>query len=149
MILRNVFLALIVIFLLMQFIRTSKNNSSLNTPTDITRVYPVPPDVVRLLRAACYDCHSDSSKYPVYFNIQPVGWWMTYHINNGKRHLNFSRFGNYTHTMAMHKFKQISRVVTKHQMPIASYLWEHPEGRLTPMQIARIASWADSLQTKP
>ena len=57
--------------------------------------FPVPVNVMQILRRSCYDCHSDSTVYPWYAEIQPVGWWLNSHIEDGKRGINFNRFGSY------------------------------------------------------
>ena len=55
------------------------------------------PDSVKvILQNACYDCHSNNTRYPWYVNIQPVGWWMSGHIADARDGLNFSEFGGYT-----------------------------------------------------
>ena len=43
-----------------------------------------PAEVERLLRVACYDCHSGQPRYPWYANITPVNWWLTSHIHEGR-----------------------------------------------------------------
>ncbi|MHB1921226.1 MAG: heme-binding domain-containing protein [Chitinophagaceae bacterium] len=145
---RKILLALLVLLIIIQFFRPTRNYSATLSPNDITRHFPVPADVHQLLSSACFDCHSNNTKYPWYYHIQPIAWWMNNHINDGKHSLNFSEFGSYTRKRMLDKLKNISKLVKNHGMPISSYTWEHPEGRLTPAQISRIAGWADSLRAQ-
>jgi hypothetical protein len=37
-----------------------------------------------IFRSACYDCHSNETRYPWYSHIAPVSWWMKHHINEAR-----------------------------------------------------------------
>ncbi len=139
-------IAILVLLLLIQLIRPAKNQELVASPADLRYHYPPPGDVQHLLDLACYDCHSNNTRYPWYNNIEPVGWWMAYHVNEGKKHLNFSTFGSYPRARLSRMFKHISDQVRNHGMPIASYLWEHTDARLSPAQTRLIVTWADSLE---
>ena len=54
------FIALIAI----QFIRPAKNISEAAQPNNIATKYSIPADVQATLKASCYDCHSNNTKYP-------------------------------------------------------------------------------------
>ncbi|MEZ5409835.1 MAG: heme-binding domain-containing protein [Acidimicrobiales bacterium] len=41
---------------------------------------------------ACYDCHSNETKYPWYSNVAPMSWLTQNHIDEGRSKLNFSEF---------------------------------------------------------
>jgi hypothetical protein len=91
----KIFIALLLIFIVTQFIRPAKNKSGKIEATDITTKYIVPGDVQKILKASCYDCHSNNTVYPWYAELQPIGWWLSNHIDEGKRELNFSQFMSY------------------------------------------------------
>jgi hypothetical protein len=65
------------IFLIIQFIRPTYNNGELKGEKDIYHVATVPEEVETIFIKACYDCHSNHTRYPWYAQIQPVGWWYT------------------------------------------------------------------------
>jgi hypothetical protein len=93
--LKRLGLVLLAILVIIQFFHPAKNQSTEVLPTDIAKVYVAPaPDVDVILKKACNDCHSNNTVYPWYNNVQPVAWWLNNHIENGKRHLNFSDFGS-------------------------------------------------------
>jgi len=93
-ILKKTFIGLIIAFVIIQFFHPQKNLATTKSEKDITTMYPVPDSVLHILQKACFDCHSNNTRYPWYFNIQPVAWWMNDHITEAKGDLNFSEFGN-------------------------------------------------------
>ncbi|TAE61975.1 MAG: cytochrome C, partial [Bacteroidetes bacterium] len=103
--LRPALIALLGIFVVIQFIRPAPNNSG-DESKGIATKYPVPADVQTLLKTACNDCHSNSTVYPWYAGIQPVAWWLDDHIRDGKRHLNFSTFTSLPIAVQNHKFEE-------------------------------------------
>jgi len=143
---KKIFLGLVILLVAAQFVRPEKNLSAGTGPNDISVRHPVPARVQTLLQHACYDCHSNHTHYPWYAEVQPVRWWLDSHINDGKRHLNFSEFGRYPADRAGKKLDQIIDEVEDRSMPLPSYTWMHPEARLTPDDIKLISAWADGLR---
>jgi hypothetical protein len=143
---KKIFLGLIVLFIAAQFYRPARNLSASTGPNDISVKHPLPPAVKPLLEHACYDCHSNNTKYPWYANVQPVAWWLDWHINDGKRHLNFSEFGRYTPKRAAEKLDNVIDELEQHSMPLKSYTWMHPEARLTAAEIKTLTAWAEDLR---
>ena len=145
---RKILLGLAVILVAIQFVRPARNESAGPGPNDIAAKHPVPADVAALLRRACYDCHSNNTKYPWYAAVQPVGWWLASHVNDGKRHLDFSAFAAYTPKRAKTKAGEIVDEVEQKKMPLRSYTWAHPEARLTPAEIRLVVAWAEDLEAE-
>src|SRR5689334_17002284 len=50
------------------------------------------PDTRTLAVRACYDCHSNETRWPWYTNAAPVSWLAQYDVDKGRRELNFSEF---------------------------------------------------------
>jgi hypothetical protein len=143
---RKIFLGLIVVLIVIQFIRPTRNSSVVTGPHDITMHYAVPADIQAILKSSCNDCHSDNTEYPWYSNVQPVGWWIQHDVNEAKHHLNFSVFGTYPEKKAKHKFEDIEDAAVNGWMPLESYLWFHPEAKLTPEQSKALGAWAAALK---
>ncbi len=146
-IMKKILIALLVAFVVIQFIRPHRNISSLAS-SDITTIYNVPDTVQSLLQTACYDCHSNNTRYPWYTNIQPVGWWMQHHVDEGKREINFSEFASYSLKKQAHKMKEVQGTVKNGAMPLPSYLWIHSEAKLSDQQKALIIEWAKGVKEK-
>jgi hypothetical protein len=129
-----------------QFFRPGRNSGGeLITQDDISKSVTVPDDVHKLLISKCYDCHSTTTRYPWYFNIQPIGWWLANHVDEGKDELNFSTFKTYEQKRAMHKLEEIGEVTEDQSMPLSSYTILHPETKLTDNDKTMIHEWLKSL----
>lgn len=150
---RKILLALLAAFIIIQFIRPEKNLSD-DQSMNIATKYDVPADVKNILEVACNDCHSNKTVYPWYYNIQPVSWWMNNHIEDGKRHLNFSTFTGLSIARQNHKLEETVEMVEDDAMPLKSYtaLGMHAEAKLTTAQRERLIQWAkaqmDTLKAK-
>ena len=148
---KKILLTLLIVFVAMQFIQTAHNKSEQVLSTDFTKTYSVPDSIQLILKKACYDCHSNSSSYPWYSNIQPVAWLMARHISKGKENLNFSDLGSYSGRRQISKLKDIANQIKDDEMPIASYKLMHPDARLSQAEKKMIIDWinatADSLSS--
>jgi lysozyme family protein len=140
---RKIGLGLLAILIIIQFFRPQRNDSNDQT-NDVTKTYEVRPDLAGILEVACNDCHTNKTRYPWYANIQPVAWWMSDHIDEGKHHLNLSSFINAPIAVQNHRFKEIAEQVEKGEMPLPSYTWlgMHADARLSEDQKNMIIDWA-------
>ena len=143
---KKIILALAAIFVIIQFFRPERNTSDvLITENDISKTVAITTEVHDIFRKKCYDCHSNNTTYPWYVNIQPVGWWMDGHIDEGKEELNFSEFKTYDKKRADHKLEEIYEEIAEGHMPIASYTITHRDAKITPDELEKIAGWLRSL----
>ncbi|MEZ4829316.1 MAG: heme-binding domain-containing protein [Bacteroidia bacterium] len=142
---KKVLIGLAAVLVIIQFIRPAKNVSGEST-YDISTKYPVPEEVAHLLKVACNDCHSNTTVYPWYSNIQPVGWWLSQHVNDGKRHLNFSEFTSRRIAIQNHKFEETIEMIKEGEMPLESYtmLGLHAEANLNDAQKQLLIDWAQA-----
>src|SRR6266542_6843909 len=150
--LKKIFLALLIVFIAIQFVRPARNESGQVLPADITRTYNLPENVQTIFKNACYDCHNNNTHYPWYSNIQPIGWLLANDIRNGKAKLNFSEFGSYSHRKQKSKLREIEMAMHDGTMPLTAYKLMHKPARLTKDDRAIIMDWArktkDSLTAK-
>lgn len=146
---KRIAIGCVVVLVGIQFFRPAKNIASAGTsPNEITSLYATSPEVKAILAKACYDCHSDNTRYPWYAELQPVSWWLGNHIKDGKRHLNFSQFGTYPSKRAKKKLEEVVEETKKRGMPMTSYTLIHREAKLTDAEIAAIVAWADAAQAQ-
>ncbi|MCB0430753.1 MAG: heme-binding domain-containing protein [Flavobacteriales bacterium] len=131
---KRVFGVVIALLLLIQVFRIDKSNPNAAPEKDFIAMTNPPPGVASLLKTACYDCHSDLTTYPWYTNIAPVSWWIKRHINEGRKHLNFSLWGDYNAKKASHKMEECYELVSEGEMPLSSYVWVHAEAALNTEQ---------------
>jgi hypothetical protein len=145
---RFIGLVFVLVLTVIQFLHPEQNLGTTVGPDDITTRFASPPDVQTVLAHACYDCHSNRTRYPWYANVPPVGWWLAHHINEAKGELNFSEFGAYRTKRAARKLVAIIHQVEQGDMPQRSYTWMHPAARLTAAQRKLITSSAQTLHDK-
>ena len=145
---KKILITILIILAVIQFIRPARNISSAISANDITKHYTVPLDVQQILKVSCNDCHSNNTVYPWYTNIQPVGWWMQKHVNDGKKELNFSEFASYTPKRQHHKLEEVIEQVKDDHMPLNSYLWIHDDAKLNEEQKKKLMDWAETLRTE-
>ena len=127
--------------MVIQLFRPSKNMSATPSPNDISTKYKVPEEVRNILKASCYDCHSNNTVYPWYAEVQPVAWWLNDHITEGKKELNFSEFTTYSIRRQYSKLAEINDQVKKDEMPLKSYLIIHRYAKLNDQQKSTMAGW--------
>ena len=100
-------------------------------------------EVKQILKTACYDCHSANTEYPWYNNIAPVSYWLADHVEDGKRHLNFSDWANYDSKKKDHKLEEVIEEVKEGKMPLNEYTWTHADANLSEDQISALLAWAN------
>ena len=97
-----------------------------------------PPETASLFHRACYDCHSDQTKWPWYSNVAPVSWLVRRDVNGGRRHLNFSRWNE-----PQRHAKDVANEVKQGDMPPWFYLPMHPNARLSEAEKLMLISGAE------
>ncbi|HLH78547.1 MAG TPA: heme-binding domain-containing protein [Candidatus Binataceae bacterium] len=115
--------------------------SGVPTPTSVLQTSA---PVQAILERACYDCHSDRTRWPWYSAVAPLSWLIERDVRLGRQQLNFSRWGGYSSATRRHKLEWIGRVVHSGRMPPRSYVFMHPEAALNPPQRAQIERWVNS-----
>ncbi len=89
------------------------------------------PRTQELARRACFDCHSNETKWPWYSSIAPISWRIQTHVREGREKLDFTAFDPANEDVA-DAAGEASETITKGEMPPSDYLLAHPEARLTP-----------------
>lgn len=160
---KKISLGILTLLIAIQFVPYEKNLSN-EQQFDLTKSYSLPDNVQTILKSACNDCHTNQSNYPLYASIEPVGYWINHHIEDGKKDLNFSTFTKLPLRVQHHKFEEIVEMIEKKEMPLKSYTYFglHPEANLTEIERSTLVNWvkdqlailaathpADSLKMKP
>jgi len=102
------------------------------------------PDTRTMVVAACYDCHSNETKYPWYSWVAPSSWLVQHDVDGGRRHLNFSEWNR-----EQRHAKDAAEQVRTGEMPQTSYTWMHRESRLTPSDREKLAAAFEQMFGKP
>lgn len=101
-----------------------------------------PPAVAEVLRASCYDCHSNETRWPWYSRVAPASWLVAHDVDEARDHLNFSLWGTYEAKRQQHLASEIWEEVEDGEMPLAKYLLAHPGARLSKDDRALLAAWS-------
>lgn len=142
---KKIVYALLVLLIVIQFFRPTRNIATTPQVKSIDKAYTIPQNINGILQKACYDCHSNTTVYPWYTNIQPIAWWMDDHIKEGKSKLNFSEFLSYSLKKQDHKLEEVTEELES-EMPLKSYKLAHSEARLTAEEKKEITDWANNLR---
>jgi exonuclease VII small subunit len=124
-------IVLLVAFVGIQFIPTTRNQSEVVPKTDFILVNDVPNDIKNKLQVSCYDCHSNNTIYPWYNKVQPVAWFLEDHIKEGKAELNFNEWDDYSNRRKNSKLKSIINQIENGEMPLDSYTLIHGNAKLS------------------
>ncbi|HXI60939.1 MAG TPA: heme-binding domain-containing protein [Polyangia bacterium] len=99
-------------------------------------------DVEMILRKACFDCHSNETRWPVYTRIAPGSWLMARDIHNGRSHLNFSTWGNTDETERQTDRENCWEQIQSGDMPPWFYIFPlHPDARLSDSEKATLKNY--------
>ncbi len=121
---------LLVAFVGIQFIPTTRNQSDTVPSTDFMLVNNVPETIQKKLQVSCYDCHSNNTQYPWYNKIQPVAWFLEDHIKEGKAELNFNEWDSLSSRRKASKLRSIIKQIENGEMPLDSYTLIHSDANL-------------------
>jgi len=143
---KKILIGLIAFLILIQFIRVDKTNPPVEIQNDFITLTNAPEEIVSLLKTACYDCHSNETTYPWYFNVAPISWWAKDHVNDGRKHLNYSIWGTYKKERQDHKLEEMYSEVEEGEMPLSSYTIMHGGAKLTAEQKTALTEWLKTVK---
>ena len=137
---------LLVAFVGIQFIPTTRNQSDTVPSTDFMLVNNVPETIQKKLQVSCYDCHSNNTQYPWYNKIQPVAWFLEDHIKEGKAELNFNEWDSLSSRRKASKLRSIIKQIENGEMPLDSYTLIHSEATFTEAETEELINFITQLK---
>lgn len=87
-----------------------------------------------LAEHACFDCHSNQTRWPWYGRIAPFSWVVAHHVSEGRALLDFSDPARSRVTAS-----RVAHAVTSRTMPPVYYSLVHPDARLSSRQRLALA----------
>jgi hypothetical protein len=118
---RKILFVVVAFFLLMQLIPVFKRTNppiAGEPPWDTDRTH-------ELAKRACFDCHSNETRWPWYAQIAPIGWFLVSDVEEARGTFNLSNW----HSGDISGQKAANRI-SSGEMPLPRYLLLHPEARL-------------------
>jgi len=137
-------LAVVAVLIIIQFFQPEKNVTKAATTDEIFFQLKCDQLVKKNIVNACFDCHSNNTRYPFYSRFAPVSWMMANHIREGKAKMNFSDWGKYDKKEQLKYLDEICEVVTEGEMPLKSYTFMHSSAILNQDDVENICKWTDT-----
>jgi hypothetical protein len=115
-------IGLVVVFLAIQLVPYGRDHS--NPPVTQDAAWPTAAARDLAVRA-CYDCHSNESRWPWYSNIAPISWLVQRDVVEGREKLNFSETNR-----VQEEGDEAAETIREGEMPPWFYTLPHPDARL-------------------
>lgn len=133
-----------VAFVTMQFFQPEKNLGEITT-NHILKKEKIPENIKAVIQNACLDCHSNQTRYLWYHSISPVSWMVNRHVEEGKKEINFSDWGEIDLFGKIETLEEICQELERKKMPLKSYVVMHKEAKLSDEQVAELCEWTEKL----
>ncbi len=117
----------LAVLVVLQFFRPDKNNGGYDSVSVFENETKPSVEVAGILKANCYDCHSNQTQYPWYAEIAPISYYLDDHVRHGKGDFNVSEWESYSVKKKDHKLEEVIEEVKEGHMPLDSYTWIHGE----------------------
>ncbi len=102
----------------------------------------VSEDLQWALRRACYDCHSNETRWPVWAYVAPVSWLVVRDVSAARSILNFSEWAAYEPEVRVALRSIVGPTTATHRMPLWHYLPLHPDSHLSDSELNGLADWS-------
>ncbi|MGH2568067.1 MAG: heme-binding domain-containing protein [Bacteroidota bacterium] len=129
-------------FVGIQFVPVERTNPPVDPEMTFQVKVRVPPEIDRIIRRSCYDCHSHETKWPWYAYIAPSSWLVTGDVTNGRSLLNFSNW-SYNMFRTVGRLDQMAQEVYDRKMPLPPYLMMHPGAKLSEAEKDALIDWVE------
>jgi hypothetical protein len=94
--------------------------------------FDAPPEVLAIMRRACFDCHTNETRWPLYARIAPGSWLMARDVHNGRNHLNFSKWADSDEDERQDDLENCAEQLEQGAMPPWFYIVPlHPDAKLS------------------
>jgi hypothetical protein len=114
----------------------------------------VPAPVLDVLHRACFDCHSNETRWPWYSRLPAVSWLLAHDVTAARAQMNFSEWGGYNPFDRADLLDHMCDLTTHGRMPAVGYRLLHRDARLSALEVSRLCDWTSSegdrlVQVKP
>jgi len=131
----------VVVLAGLQIMRPRGTNPPIDPAARLETQGPVPAPVLATLRRACYDCHSNETRWPWYTGVIPAAWLVVSDVEKGRGQLNWSRWRDYNVYDRADLLDKACDMTTKKRMPLGPYLWLHGDASLNDADVQALCAW--------
>ena len=132
------------IFIGIQLIPSNRPSNNPKQNYDFFAANQVPDSLGRIIRSACYNCHSQEVNYPWYAYVAPASWLVSRDVRMGRSHLDFSNWNDLEKKDKIKMASEIGEEVEDGSMPMPIYIFMHPEANLSNQQRQAIVDWTEA-----
>jgi heme-binding protein len=105
-------------------------------------VVDAPPDVLAIMHRACWDCHSNETRWPFYARVAPGSWLLSHDVHDGRNHLNFSAWADEDAEERRADREDCWDQVKSRAMPPWYYIYPfHLQAKLSDADKAALKTW--------
>jgi hypothetical protein len=124
-------------FILLQFLPVwwVEPSTNLSNPPILADIHWDSPETAAMMERACYMCHSNETRLPIYMQVAPLSWIAAQRVNDARAHLNFSE-----QSASQISVVRVTTAIENGTMPPAQYLLLHPEAQLDEAEKARLVA---------
>jgi len=105
---------------------------------------PFPGPVLSTLRQACFDCHSDETRWPWYATLPFASHLIERDVKDGRGQLNLSRWMQYNEFDRADLLDKMCQLASSGKMPPWQYRLMHRDARLSATEVATLCAWSHS-----
>ncbi len=139
----------IVAGIVSQFAGVEKHNRRVVASETIEAQTQMPPNVAGILRRACYDCHSEETRWYWYARVAPFSWLVTSDVYAARYNMDFSEWGRLTAAQKDDRLEGICELVKKGEMPLWYYKPMHyPDAFLSDADANALCAWTAAERTR-
>ena len=136
--LKKILIALAIIVVGIQFIPVERSNPP------VTGKIEAPSNVLSILKASCFDCHSNETEWPWYSYVAPVSFLVSADVEDGRKRVNFSEWDKYDDEKRAKKLDAIIEEVEEGEMPLSKYTLMHPDAKMDQVKIKVLKDWINN-----
>jgi cytochrome c len=118
----------------------------LSAPVNLSAHVPAP--VMSTLRHACFDCHSDETRWPWYASLPIASHLIERDVSEGRGQLNLSRWAQYNPFDRADMLEKMCQLASSGKMPPRPYRLMHSAARLSATDITTLCRWTEDEGTR-
>ena len=112
-------------------------------PSTVFNLRPAVPDpVLSTLRRACFDCHSEATRWPWYATLPLASHVIERDVTEARGRLNLSRWTEYNPFDRADMLDKMCELASRRKMPPWQYRLMHPDARLSATEISALCAWS-------
>jgi heme-binding protein len=100
-----------------------------------------PGPVLSLLRRACFDCHSEQTRWPWYAALPIASHLVERDVTDGRGQLNWSHWDQYNPFDRVEKLDKMCELASTRSMPPWRYRLAHSDARLSSADVSELCAW--------